>query len=165
MNRRRLATDLVALAILAPVAISATQCHKADAPAAAAGQGDVVRMPLGRETFTLEIADDDSEQQWGLMARESMPADHGMIFVFPEESRRAFWMKNTLIPLDIVYVAESGRVVSVKQMQPRDETPVPSDGPAMYAIELNQGAAARAGIKAGDVLTIPNEILSRQKRR
>jgi uncharacterized membrane protein (UPF0127 family) len=122
-------------------------------------------MSIGRETFTLEVADDASEQEWGLMARESMPANHGMIFVFEEESPRAFWMKDTLIPLDIVYVAGSGRVVSVKQMQPRDETPVRSDGAVMYAIELNQGAGARAGVKAGDVLTIPNEILARQKRR
>jgi uncharacterized membrane protein (UPF0127 family) len=154
---------VIALLVIGPVAFAAFRCNRATPPPAAS-QGDVVRMPIGRETFTLEVADDVAEQRWGLMARESMPSDHGMIFVFEEESPRDFWMKDTLIPLDIVYVDTAGKVVSVKQMKPRDETPVPSDGAAMYAIELNQGAAQRAGVKAGDVLTIPKEILTRQKR-
>ena len=166
MNRRRLVTDLIALLVIAPVAVAAFTCRKSPTPPPAAPtEGDVVRMPIGGETFTLEIADDGREQQWGLMARASMPADRGMIFVFGDESPRAFWMENTLIPLDILYLDATGRVVSVKQMKPRDRTPVPSDGPAMYAIELNQGAAARAGVKAGDVLTIPAEIKRRQGRQ
>ena len=165
MNRKRLVTDLIGLLVIAPVAVAAFTCRKSPSPPATPTQGDVVRMPIGGETFTLEIADDDREQEWGLMARASMPADRGMIFVFPNESPRSFWMKNTLIPLDILYVDATGRVVSVKQMKPKELTPVPSDGPAMYAIELNQGAAARAGVKAGDVLTIPGEIKRRQGRQ
>jgi uncharacterized protein len=130
-----------------------------------AASGDTVPMKIGNETFNLEVADSPDEMEYGLMARESMPADHGMIFVFPKAKQQAFWMKNTFIPLDIIYVDEFGRVVSVKPMQPRDETPVRSDGPAMYAIELNQGAAARAGVRAGDVLSIPPTILTQKGRK
>ena len=164
MNRKRLATDLVALLVIGPVAVAAFKCRKSPTPPEKPTEGDVVRMPIGRETFTLEVADDEREQQWGLMARESMPADRGMIFVFDDEEPRAFWMKDTLIPLDILYLDAGGRVVSIKQMKPRDLTSVPSDGPAMFAIELNEGAAARAGVKAGDTLAIPPEVRARQKR-
>jgi uncharacterized membrane protein (UPF0127 family) len=156
---------LIALLVIAPLAVATLACRESPAPPpVAAPEGDVVRMPIGGETFTLEIADDEQEKEWGLMARASMPADRGMIFVFRDESPRAFWMENTLIPLDILYLDATGRVVSIKQMKPRDRTPVPSDGAAMYAIELNEGAARRAGVKAGDVLAIPEEIKRREGR-
>jgi uncharacterized membrane protein (UPF0127 family) len=116
------------------------------------------RMSVGKETFQLEIAYRPEDQETGLMNRKSMPDDHGMIFVFPAERNLTFWMRNTLIPLDIIYVDRGGTVVSVKRMKPLDETGVSSDGPAMYAIELNAGAAARVGVKAGDVLAVPVEL-------
>ena len=114
-------------------------------------------MQIGSERFTLEIADDDTERATGLMNRKSMPADHGMIFVFPGEDRLSFYMKNTYIPLDIVYADAAGRVVSIHAMQPLDLRSVPARGPAKYAIELNQGTAARVGLKPGDQLQIPPE--------
>ena len=116
------------------------------------------RMSIGKESFELEIAYRPEDQETGLMHRKSMPDDHGMIFVFPAERNLTFWMKNTLIPLDIIYVNHGGTVVSVKPMKPLDQTGVTSDGPVMYAIELNAGAAARVGVKAGDVLTVPAEL-------
>jgi uncharacterized membrane protein (UPF0127 family) len=122
-------------------------------------------MKLGRETFALEVADTPRKQQLGLMHRKSMPQDRGMLFVFPDEQERNFWMKNTLIPLDIVYLDAGGKVVSVKPMKPLDETSVPSDGPAKYAVELNQGAAKRAGVAAGDVLVVPEEAREPAGRR
>ena len=140
-------------------------CRDASKPPTTAPSADTVRMQIGSETFTLEVADTYEEQEVGLMARESMPSDHGMIFVFRDARERQFWMKNTLIPLDIIYVDASGRVVSVKPMQPKDLTPVKSGRPAMYAIELNQGAAARVGVQAGDLVTIPPAILERQSRK
>ena len=94
--------------------------------------------------------------QIGLMHRRSMPQDRGMVFTFPQAQPLGFWMKNTYIPLDIVYLDENGKVVSVKQMKPLDESRVESDAPAKYAIELNQGAAQRAGVKVGDVLNVPS---------
>ena len=140
-------------------------CRDGSKPPTTAPAADTVRMQIGSETFTLEIADTEDEQEVGLMGRESMPPDHGMIFVFEDSRQRGFWMKNTLIPLDIIYVDASGRVVSVKQMAPRDLTAVKSGRPAMYAIELNQGAAARVGVQAGDLVTIPSAILERQSRK
>lgn len=114
-----------------------------------------VPMQIGNKTFNLEVADNYESRKTGLMHRKSMPPDHGMIFVFAEEQPLGFWMKNTLIPLDVIYLDAKGKVVSVKKLEPLDLTPVSSDGPAKYAIEINRGAAAEAGVKAGDVLTIP----------
>ncbi len=117
-----------------------------------------VSMKIGNETFELEIAANDSERQHGLMYRRSMPLDHGMIFVFGDERDRAFWMQNTLIPLDIVYVNAAGRVVSIKHGVPLQEEPtIPSDGPIKWAIELNDGVAAAIGLKVGSKLEIPAE--------
>jgi uncharacterized membrane protein (UPF0127 family) len=114
-----------------------------------------VQMQIGQKKFTLEVADTDSSREYGLMRRDSMPSDHGMLFVFADERPLSFWMKNTRIPLDIIYVDAQGRVVSLHQMKPYDLGTTSSDGPAQYAIELNQGAAANAGVKAGDQLVIP----------
>jgi uncharacterized membrane protein (UPF0127 family) len=84
-----------------------------------------------------------------------------MIFVFPREAELGFYMKNTRIPLDIVYVNAAGRVVSVKQMKPYDTKTTPSDGDAQYAIELNEGAAQKAGVKAGMTLQMPEGLKSK----
>jgi uncharacterized membrane protein (UPF0127 family) len=115
-----------------------------------------VNMQLGNKNFTLEVADQTDTRTYGLMRRDSMPADHGMIFVFKDEEKLGFWMKNTRIPLDIIYIDALGQVVSVKQMKPYDLSTVPSDGPAKYAIELNKGAAEAAGVKAGMTLKLPD---------
>jgi len=114
-----------------------------------------VQMQLGSKTFTLEVADTRANKEYGLMHRDSMPADHGMIFVFSDETERRFWMRNTRIPLDIIYVSAAGKVVSVKQMKPYDETGVLSDGPAQYAIELNKDAASAAAVTQGMTVQLP----------
>ncbi len=89
------------------------------------------------------------------MHRDSMPADHGMIFTFDAPQELNFYMKNTRIPLDIIFIDQNGRVVSIAQMRPYDWSTTSSAAPAQYAIELNQGAAARAGVAVGDVLHLP----------
>jgi uncharacterized protein len=116
-----------------------------------------VTVEIGGKPFTLEVAANDDDRQRGLMYRKSMPGDHGMLFVFPSERPLSFWMRNTLIPLDILYLDRFGKVVSVSQMKPLDETGVPSGWPAKYAIELNEGTANTVGVKAGDVIRIPAE--------
>jgi uncharacterized membrane protein (UPF0127 family) len=120
-----------------------------------------VPMEIGNKTFTLEVADRTDSRTYGLMRRDSMPADHGMIFVFDKEEQRGFWMKNCRIPLDIIFLDAGGKVVSVKQMKPYDLSSTPSDGPAQYAIELNKGAAEGAGVKAGMTLKIPAGLSSK----
>jgi uncharacterized membrane protein (UPF0127 family) len=78
-----------------------------------------------------------------------------MIFVFDDAEVRGFWMKNTRIPLDIIYVAPDGVIVAIKPLEPFDLRSTSSDRPAQYAIELNRGMAAASGIKVGDRLSIP----------
>src|SRR2546421_8067051 len=79
-----------------------------------------VKMSIGKNTYTLEVADTVASQERGLMERDSMPANHGMIFVFPRERMREFWMKNTRFPLDIIFLDAAGHIVSVAQMKPYD---------------------------------------------
>ena len=130
-----------------------------DSKSAANGKGlPTVQMRIGSKDFTLEVADSDALRRKGLMRRDSMPKDHGMIFVFAEEAPLGFYMKNTRIPLDIIYVDSKGKIVSIKQMKPYDESTTPSDGPAQYAIELNQGMAEKAGVKAGGTLELPKGL-------
>ena len=119
-----------------------------------------VQMKLGGRTFTLEVADSDPERNRGLMQRDYMPADHGMIFIFPDQQERSFWMANTRIPLDIIYLDSFGRIVSIHQMKPYDRSSTTSAAPAQYAIELNQGLAFRIGLKPGDAVSIPDQLKS-----
>lgn len=103
--------------------------------------------------FDVEIARNPNELAYGLMNRTSMPADHGMLFVFPEEAERSFWMKNTLIPLDMIFIRADGTINSVHHSAiPHDLTPIYSKGPALAVLELNGGRAADLGIKSGHVV-------------
>jgi uncharacterized membrane protein (UPF0127 family) len=113
-----------------------------------------VKMKIGDRTFNIEVARTSDQQAIGLMKRDSMPEDHGMIFTFDEERLLEFWMKDTRIPLDIMYLDANGKVVSVSTMQPYDLTSVSSQVPAKYAIELNAGMVKKLGIKAGDAIDV-----------
>jgi uncharacterized membrane protein (UPF0127 family) len=115
-----------------------------------------ITMKIGSDTFNLEVAANEHDRAQGLMYRQSMPLDHGMIFVFSNEQERVFWMRNTLIPLDIIYVNAGGRVVSIKQGVPLQEEPtIPSEAPMKWAIELNEGVAGATGLTVGNKLNIP----------
>lgn len=114
-----------------------------------------IPVAIDGHAFKLEVADDEAEREKGLMNRPTMPIDHGMLFVFPDSKPRAFWMKNTLLPLDIAFLDADGTVLNVEQMYPKDLTSIPSRGPAKYAIELNQGVAKEIGLKAGDRISLP----------
>ncbi len=113
-----------------------------------------VQTARGPVDFQVELADTEAEQAQGLMFRGSMPADRGMIFVFPQAQPQAFWMRNTYIPLDIAYIGADGRIVSiVKNAQPLNEAPLPSAAPARYVLEINGGLSDRLGIAPGDRVT------------
>jgi len=112
------------------------------------------QMTIAGQVFTLEIADDDKEREIGLMKRDSIPQNHGMIFIFPDEEQRTFWMKNTRFDIDIFYVREDGVLDSNATMRAYDLTGSPSNGPAKYAIELNAGWAEKLKLKPGDKLTL-----------
>ena len=108
--------------------------------------------------FDIEIVADDESRARGLMFRDSMPADHGMLFLFDDMQPRVFWMKNTHIPLDILYFDQEYKLVSVQQRVPPCRSDpcaqYPSAGPARYVLELNAGTADRLGVKPGDKLTV-----------
>src|SRR5687767_449649 len=103
-------------------------------------------VELKGQRFSVEVANDDTERARGLMFRDELAADRGMIFVHDAEEPQAYWMKNTKIPLDIFYFDSARKLVSVQERVPPCSLgdgcpPFPSDGPAKYVLELNAGAA------------------------
>jgi uncharacterized membrane protein (UPF0127 family) len=134
----RLATCLVATSLLL------AGCASASGP----------WVELGGQRYSIEIADDDAERARGLMFRDEMAADHGMLFVHDSEGPQSYWMKNTRIPLDILYFDDNRRLVSQQRDVPPcslgDQCPpYPSDAPARYVLELNAGQAARLKLETG----------------
>jgi uncharacterized protein len=118
-----------------------------------------VRAPA--EVLELRVADTVSKRQYGLMCVRALPARTGMIFVFPDgDNFRDFWMKNTLIPLDMVFVSKNGLVNDVRANVPATKVDTPDeriphrDGTGSYVIELAAGEAARAGITKGAMLDV-----------
>ncbi len=104
-------------------------------------------------TLDIEIADDDYQTQTGLMYREGMKTNQGMLFIFPDEDLRSFYMKNTSFALDIIYIAEDKTIVSIqKDAQPMNETSLPSRGAAKYVLEVNAGLSDDWGLEAGDLV-------------
>ena len=116
-----------------------------------------IRGPGGQQRFTVEVADDGAERAQGLMFRESMPSSSGMLFVYDAPQRAAFWMKNTLIPLDMIFADETGRVRKVHSNAiPGDTTPIEGGDGIRFVLEINGGLAARMGIVEGAELRHPS---------
>ncbi|EFS98035.1 putative ACR, COG1430 [Capnocytophaga ochracea F0287] len=107
------------------------------------------------QTIEVEFAKNDEERALGLMYRSSMDEHQGMWFIFPEEAPRSFYMRNTEIPLDIIYLDKDKKVVSIaKNARPYDETSLPSEKPAMYVLEINGGLSDKWGIEKGDRMEV-----------
>jgi hypothetical protein len=106
--------------------------------------------------FVVELAKTDAERQKGLMFRESMPDNHGMLFFFDNVSPRSFWMKNTLIPLDMIFVDDNWTVVHIANAVPCTADPCPgySSPPAKYVLEINGGLAEKSNITLGSKLSL-----------
>jgi len=103
-----------------------------------------------KHVFRVEVARTDEQQAKGLMFRTAMGADEGMLFPEATPRRPSFWMKNTVIPLDIIYIGTDSRVLNIVNALPYDLTPLPAEGLAIGVLELNGGRAAQLGIKPGD---------------
>jgi uncharacterized membrane protein (UPF0127 family) len=118
-------------------------------------------VTLKGESFIVEVAQTQQERALGLMFRDSLPDDHGMLFIFPAEGRLSFWMKNTRIPLDIFYFNEKLELVSVAEdVRPcriQQCPSYPSKGLAKYVLELNSGKAEELAATPGDVLELQLE--------
>ena len=103
----------------------------------------------------IEIADDDYQRQTGLMYRHSMQENQAMLFIFPDERPRSFYMKNTEFSLDIIYLDKNKRVISIqKNAKPYDATSLPSQAPAQYVLEVNAGLTTNWNLTKGDVLVV-----------
>lgn len=109
----------------------------------------------GERSFSVEIADEPSERGAGLMFREHMADNHGMLFVFQETGPVSFWMKNTIMPLDLIFIGQDGRIRAIRRGEPYSEAAISADEPVRFVLELKAGIAARNGITEGDMVKHP----------
>lgn len=110
----------------------------------------------GKARFTVEIADSPEERAKGLMFRDHMATGAGMLFVYERPQRVAFWMKNTLLPLDMLFMDETGRVRHIaREARPRDETQIPGGEGIRFVLEINGGLVGKLGIPEGALLVHP----------
>lgn len=108
-----------------------------------------MRLSVGGHPVQAEVAATEASLSLGLMYRKSLAPDHGMLFVFEQPGPFCFWMKNTLVPLSIAFIASNGTIVNIADMQPRTETPHCPARPVLYALEMQQGWFARHRVHAG----------------
>lgn len=112
----------------------------------------VASILVGHQRVTVEVAATPSARRRGLMHRDSLPDDRGMLFIFPREKLLTFWMKDTHIPLSIAFARADGTIVHIADLEPRSERPVSSRSPARYALEMNRGWFLRHGVLEGDAI-------------
>ena len=119
--------------------------------ATAHAQTPMPRMELtaGFYRIEAEVAADQANRMQGLMYRKSMPANQGMLFVFPVADRHCMWMRNTYLPLSVAFLDEQGRILNIENMQPQTETNHCAAAPARFALEMNRGWFTDKGIKPG----------------
>lgn len=119
-------------------------------PGADGGILRTVEVRVGGVPITVEIADTPALRERGLMYRDSLPPNHGMLFVYPGEEIRSFWMRNTRIPLDIAFLDRNGTIVNVERMEAQTDENTLSGAPAMYALEMAAGWFEENDVGAGD---------------
>ena len=108
----------------------------------------------GEHRFTVEVARTPEQQEIGMMFRRSVPANRGMIFPYDPPTPASFWMKNTLVPLDMIFIRADGRIARIAaNTVPRSLQPVPSGEPVAAVLEIRGGRAAELGIRPGDIVS------------
>ena len=132
------------------LAVLALASFLAVTPAAAA---TTITLKIAGHPLKAELAATDAERSKGLMFREKMGKDEGMVFVFDEPGYHSMWMRNTLIPLSVAFLDKDGAILNILDMEPKTEEVHSSAGPARYAVETNKGWFAAKKIKAGDKVT------------
>jgi hypothetical protein len=111
-----------------------------------------IALTAGKQTIKAEIASTELSRQIGLMHRTAMGKNDGMLFVFPQLGYHAMWMRNTLIPLSVAYIDDSGKILSIHEMQPQNDTAHQAAGPARYALEMNAKWFETQKVNVGDVI-------------
>ncbi len=135
------------------IALAATGLALLVSEAARAEILEITNSSTGKikASFEVEVARDEHERGRGLMYRKSLGANSGMLFLFPEPVTPAFWMKNTLIPLDMVFIDEKGLILGIHNRAiPHNLTPISPSGPVKAVLEINGGQAEKLGLRVGD---------------
>ena len=148
-----------ALAVAVAITVGLVACAGDGSPEGPNGEPTealTVVTSSGEHDFWVEIADDDSERARGLMYRDKLADDRGMLFEFPAMGPRAFWMQNTPESLDIIYIDDKGRIVSIAEnAEPFSPELLPSNGHAKGVLELRAGRSDEIGAKPGDLIKHP----------
>ena len=133
---------------------AALACATAPAARAQAAQTRPAgRLNAGIHNIRAEVARTPEQRATGLMHRRELGANDGMLFVFEQAGVQCFWMRNTLVPLSIAFLADDGRIVNIADMQPQSEQSQCSAQPVRHALEMNQGWFARRGVRAGAAIS------------
>ncbi|HZT26682.1 MAG TPA: DUF192 domain-containing protein [Pseudolabrys sp.] len=142
---------------LRPTAFALLALLLASGPAKPAGEHTLeITSKTGVHVFTVEIADTEAAREKGLMFRKHLPEGQGMLFDFRKEQDVSFWMKNTYIPLDMIFIRGNGRILRiVENAEPLSETIIPSGGPVRAVLEVIGGTARKDGIAPGDQVAYP----------
>lgn len=114
-----------------------------------------IRLVVGEETFTVEVARTEAQREKGLMGRSELEENEGMLFVFESDRHLGFWMKDTEIPLSLAYVSKDGTIREIHELEPFSKRIVESAYAVRYALELNRGAFERADAEVGDRIEFP----------
>ena len=155
LSRAVTAAALACLAVTASAPIPVVQAQAARAAVAKAEPLTIVTQS-GPRRFDVEVMRDDAGRSRGLMFRRSMAPDHGMLFDFEREEPVTMWMKNTYLPLDMVFIRPDGTISRIAaETEPLSTAIIPSGGPVIAVLELNAGVAAKLGIKPGDRIQHP----------
>ena len=139
---------LILAAALLPL-MTTVPAHAQDGPQA---RLKTIELTAGMHVIHAELAITPIQQQTGMMFRRSMGANEGMLFVNDDAGVRCFWMRNTLLPLAIAFIADDGTIVNIAEMAPRSDDSHCSAKPVRYALEMNQGWFTKRGFKAGSKL-------------
>ena len=133
----------------------------------APGQGRTPEEPtrytvtVGSVALQVELAATDAERERGLSGRSEVPRGTGMLFVYPDEARRTFWMKDTLVPLSVAFMDSHGRITQIDDMTPLSEAPHTSRGPARYALEVPRGWFQEMGVEVGTRVEFGEDLRQR----
>jgi uncharacterized membrane protein (UPF0127 family) len=146
---------LNALRVAAIALVAGCAAFAPDAPARASGQDTIeIVTSSGVHAFAVELATNDAERERGLMFRKELPDGHGMLFDFQTDQPVSFWMHNTYLPLDMIFIQGSGRISHIAEnAEPMSDTLIPSDGPVRAVLEVIAGTAQKFNIAPGDQVT------------
>ncbi len=156
-THRPIAPILLSLALLLVCLIGWPAAAPAQTPQSLSTSPLIIETQTGRQfTFTVQVAETPEQHSRGLMFVREMPADAGMLFVYPTAQPRGFWMANTLIPLDMIFIDADGRIINIaERTEPLSLRTWGSEGPAQAVLELNGGITRFLGIRPGDRVIHP----------